>query len=203
MLTATLSLRGLYEYDKTIFDLLALPEGIDKEILTGVILFSAGAREVLYPDPDVLKSAIGYWSRSLQSNWTKLLFTTTVEYDPISNYDRTEIWTDVRESQRGAEQNTTSANTNTAETAESIKAYNDTAFSESNKVNSSGEDSTTVNGSVQETLAENVTRNGRTFGNIGVTTTQQMLQSEREVAAFNIYEHIAAEFCYKFLLGVY
>lgn len=219
MLTANMSLRGLYEYDSTIFDLLILPTGIDPDILRGVILFAAGAREVLYPNPNVIKSAIGYWAASNQKTWEKLLYTVNVEYDPIANYDRTETWTDTRGSTRGATQTTTSTSENqsntsgsgTAATVEQNKAYNDVTFSDSRKSTvtsndtntTTGNDSSTVNGTVEETLNENVTREGRAVGNIGVTTTQQMLESEREVAKFNIYEHIAAEFCYRFLLGVY
>ena len=43
---------------------------------------------------------------------------------------------------------------------------------------------------------------GRMFGNIGVTTSQQMLESELEIARFNIYDQIADLFIMDFLLLV-
>ena len=47
------------------------------------------------------------------------------------------------------------------------------------------------------------TRTGRAHGNVGVTTSQEMIQSEREVAMFNIYDIIAESFVENFCLMVY
>lgn len=44
---------------------------------------------------------------------------------------------------------------------------------------------------------------GRMYGNIGVTTSQQMLESELEIARFNIYDQIADLFITEFCLLVY
>lgn len=43
----------------------------------------------------------------------------------------------------------------------------------------------------------------RAFGNIGVTTSQQMLQSELDIAAWNIYEHIVDMFIDEFCVLLY
>ena len=40
-------------------------------------------------------------------------------------------------------------------------------------------------------------------GNIGVTTSQMMLQSELDIARWNLYEHIADLFCQEFCIMVY
>lgn len=53
-------------------------------------------------------------------------------------------------------------------------------------------------------LLENRTRRGRAHGNIGVTTSQQMAESEVDLmSAFNIYEWIAKEFCSDLMILVY
>lgn len=44
---------------------------------------------------------------------------------------------------------------------------------------------------------------GHLYGNIGVTTSQQMLQSELDIAAWNIYEHITDMFLRDFTIPVY
>lgn len=44
---------------------------------------------------------------------------------------------------------------------------------------------------------------GRSHGNIGVTTSQQMLEAELKVQAWNIYQHIADIFCKEMLITVY
>lgn len=46
-------------------------------------------------------------------------------------------------------------------------------------------------------------RSGRAFGNIGVTTTQQMIQQERETVTFNMYKVITDSFVDRFCLMVY
>lgn len=48
-----------------------------------------------------------------------------------------------------------------------------------------------------------VRRGGKVHGNIGVTTTQQMITQEREVAMFDLYKLIAEEFKCEFCLLVY
>ena len=45
--------------------------------------------------------------------------------------------------------------------------------------------------------------NARLFGNIGIVTSQQMLQSELDIARWNMYEHIADLFCQEFCVMVY
>ena len=40
-------------------------------------------------------------------------------------------------------------------------------------------------------------------GNIGVTTTQQMLESELSLAEWNVYEHITDLFIEEFCVAIY
>lgn len=44
---------------------------------------------------------------------------------------------------------------------------------------------------------------GRIHGNIGVTTSQQMLESELKVQGWNIYQHMTDIFCREMLVSVY
>lgn len=48
-----------------------------------------------------------------------------------------------------------------------------------------------------------IKHSGHIRGNIGVTTSQQMIQAEREVALFNIYDVIISDFKAKFCIGIY
>ena len=61
------------------------------------------------------------------------------------------------------------------------------------------------NGSTNENGKDNYTNihKARLFGNIGVTTSQQMLQSELDIARWNMYEHIADLFAQEFCIMVY
>lgn len=48
-----------------------------------------------------------------------------------------------------------------------------------------------------------VNRKGRAYGNIGVTTTQQMIEEERRVVRFNIADYIIDSFKRRFCLMIY
>lgn len=49
----------------------------------------------------------------------------------------------------------------------------------------------------------NVKRKARMWGNIGVTTTQQMIKEQREVVKFNLSDYIIDEFKRRFCLLIY
>lgn len=59
----------------------------------------------------------------------------------------------------------------------------------------------TITDSAEETGS--LERDSHIHGNIGVTTTQQMIEQEREVDKFNIYDYIIQEFKQRFCLMVY
>ena len=48
-----------------------------------------------------------------------------------------------------------------------------------------------------------IKRKARMWGNIGVTTTQQMIEEERRVSQFNIYDYIIESFKRRFCLLIY
>ena len=58
-----------------------------------------------------------------------------------------------------------------------------------------------VSGSEKENTTAKHT--GRLHGNIGVTTSQQMLEAELDVAKWNIYEHITDIFLEEFIIPIY
>jgi hypothetical protein len=91
---AMLSVLALYNYDNTIFDNLEIPQGVAKEDVINNILMELAEVEILYANPAMMKSAIGFWSKKELPVWTKLYATTQQEYNPIYNQFRTEEWTD-------------------------------------------------------------------------------------------------------------
>ena len=91
---ANLSPLGLYEWDHTIFDLMRIPEALNKETLVQNLLTETAELEVLYPNPVVLKNLIGVWSAKQIDVWNRLYATTQYEYNPIENYNRYETGND-------------------------------------------------------------------------------------------------------------
>ena len=96
MSSAILTIIGLYNYDHTLFDDMIMPEGIDKSLVIDSIIMRGGEYEVLYPNPDLLKSLIGSWSRQWYNvfmNWLRANEEINT-VNPLYNYDRLEDWSD-------------------------------------------------------------------------------------------------------------
>lgn len=209
-----LTVEGLYNYDNTLFDGFNVPEGLVKQIAINTILMRTRELETLYPDFNYMKNRITIWSNKYQINWKKLYDTTVLEYNPIENYDRVEDWTnDDDETTKSTRDNTvksirTNEIVNSVNITDQNAAFNDGLAVHAKQIT---DGDTTENGNITNTEKENVndgrtgthTRKGRVHGNIGVTTSQQMIQSERDLVVFNLYDVIAESFIENFCLMVY
>lgn len=89
-----LSPLGLYQWDQTIFDLMQLPEALNRDTLIDNLLAETAELEVLYPNPVVFKNLLGVWSAKNLDVWNRLYATTQYEYNPIENYNRYEEGSD-------------------------------------------------------------------------------------------------------------
>lgn len=209
-----LTVEGLYNYDNTLFDGFVVPEGLVKQIAIDAILMRTRELEILYPDFTYMKNRITIWSNKYQINWKKLYDTTVLEYNPIENYDRMEDWTDIDIEKgsnfRSNDINNTVGNviTESGSITEQNTAFNDGLKDHAKNITSNN---TTNNGTeyIQENGQDSSQRDlthtkiGRAHGNIGVTTSQQMIQSERDLVVFNLYDVIAESFVENFCLMVY
>lgn len=221
-----LTVEGLYNYDNTLFNGFNVPEGLVKQIAIDTILMRTRELEILYPDLNYMKTRITIWSNKYQINWKKLYDTTVLEYNPIENYDRMEDWTDTDDETSTSARDNTRNTTNTVKSTSTNEIMNSVNVTDQNTAFNAGladhakqitDGDTTENGSItntetgKDTENENVnggrtgrhTRTGRAHGNIGVTTSQQMIQSERDLVIFNLYDVIAESFIENFCLMVY
>lgn len=170
-----LSIMGLYEYDNNLFQGLQLLEDLNREAVINEILLQCAELELLYPSVDTMKLAITTWSLANQYTWQKLYDTMVVEYNPIWNVDATV----------SIDRDTTG----TGNATDAVKGFNSNTWAESDKTDTSS------------AATEDVTE--RRTGNIGVTTTQQMLEAERKIAEFNMISYIAQSFKQRFCLLIY
>lgn len=221
-----LTVEGLYNYDDTLFNGFNVPEGLVKQIAIDTILMRTRELEILYPDLNYMKTRITIWSNKYQINWKKLYDTTVLEYNPIENYDRMEDWTDTDDETSTSARDNTRNTTNTVKSTSTNEVMNSVNVTDQNTAFNAGladhakqitDGDTTENGSItntetgKDTENENVnggrtgrhTKTGRAHGNIGVTTSQQMIQSERDLVVFNLYDVIAESFIENFCLMVY
>jgi len=224
---AILSIMGLYNYDDTLFDGLQVPSGVDKQDIIDEILMQCAELEVLYPATSIMKRAIEIWSNSNQIKWQKLYDTMTIEYNPIWNVDadivdtETITGSDNRTIERtGSGTDNETVNLTDTETVnltdtEAVKGFNETSWADAKKNTKGGTDTIAHSGTDNRTMSSNenvsdgnISESQREYtqrrtGNIGVTTTQQMLEAERKIADFNLVEIIVNSFKYRFCILVY
>ena len=230
-MSATVSLLGLKRLNDGILGELVVPDGVDVELVKDNLLAETAELEVIYPDAIFMQAMIGRWSAKELPIWERLYKTTLLEYNPIENYDRMEEWTEAEDTKKNTEADatgTSKTDTDGTSTRESntdgvindqkyVSAYNEVEFTpterdnntQNEKNNSEQKDVGTVSvktsaeNTTDETGNRNLLRKGRAHGNIGVTTSQQMIEAERKVALYNIIDVIINSFKNRFCLQVY
>lgn len=173
--------------------------------------------------PHKVKADIMAWYAANAYKYKGLFDTTQLDYDPIENYRMREEGEDVREGTDDTTHEYGTKNTTTTEgerkdnetlgnhtdsTIHSVSPYEQTGFTNKSKDDTSYADRSNnfTKGSMTSTIKEdgrqdkdtksfgdstkhNLTRSG----NIGVTTSQQMIEAEREVRNFSIYIELAKD----------
>ena len=284
---ATLSVLGLYNFDSSLFDEMAYPSGFtneEKQTVVGNILMECAELEFLFPNFNAAKQAIGLWSRLNVAVWERIFTAANLEYNPIENYNRTELETiaddrtdthsgndvtrssgvDSRaltstktETHSGSDSkqlSSTDSETNSGSDSRQLSSTgsetNSGTDTQTNKISgydsgnlvdhdqnllqhghgvsttSSGSDATTYGHVITEggsgsdattygkteTLTHgeqivhdgDITKNSHISGNIGVTTSQQMLEQEIEISAkLNVMDMIVRAFKERFCILVY
>lgn len=203
-----LTVMGLYNYDSTLFDSMVLPVGMDKTKLVNQIVLDTAELEVIYPSPGFLKTAIGLWSATRNMSWDRIYKASLLEYDPIENYDRQETETITGTQAHSGKDTTTNTSTSSGSGSDTNKiAGFDTTTLVDHDSNSSTA-SSTASGTTElthgEQIADSHSKTSRIHGNIGVTTSQQMLEQEIAVTdKLNIYDIITNDFKNRFCILVY
>lgn len=214
-----ITLIGMYNYDNTLFDELNFPAGIDKNLAISRILNKSEEFEVLYSDFDYLKDRIGIWGEIWERTFDKWIKALSIDYDPLYNYDRTETYTDTHARQYAdgqSENSKSSSNTATGSqtksiTEQQVSAYDGEGYSDKTKEDAGAFTNQTGNGSAEGKITRDASgtsndvtqHSAHLFGNIGVTTSQQMLADELKIAEWNLYEHISDIFIDEFCILVY
>lgn len=187
------------EYGDTIFAGSNIPEGIDTEILFKRILYRCGEFSVMHADIDFMHDEILNFFDTHYRTFDKWIKALEIEYAPLENYNRTELFMG---GNSHADSNSSSSSGTSSTTNDHQKAaYNSSSYEPYEKDIGSGSDSSSLSGSSSGSFNEQHTL--KAYGNIGVTTSQEMLQSELDIALFNIYTKIADMFAGEFTMMVY
>lgn len=221
---STVTIIGLTEFtDEEIWNDFTVPNGIERDIVIDTILVECGELELLYSEPRLLARLIKNWAAAEQLIWQKLYESLHFDYNPIWNKDGTVVETEARNHisknfDSGSESSRSEGMTGrdvsaSGENTEQVSAYNTSEFNNRNKntaKNSSQENivSDSEIGSEKAEDREGYDADDRTYsrteqGNIGLTSTQQLIREQREVVQFDIYDYIAQSFKKRFCICVY
>lgn len=223
-----MTLIGLFNYDSGLFDSLVLPDGYDKNDFIDSLLLEHGEKCVLYTNPDFMKNAIGAWGRKWAGNLERIYTALTEQYNPLHNFDRYEDYTDNEgrkyESKTNAghkatdspKYDVTSDTKENATTTHEVSADNSSSYQPDWKETQNGGKSVvstegktqdlseTSNSSTNDSETHNLTHKGHLYGNIGVTTSVQMLTSEVDARMkYNLYDAAGRLFANELLIGIY
>lgn len=217
-------IRAILDADNTIFDNMSVPRGVMLSDVVDNIIFKYGDTPLMVPDPAVMKYYIKAWSRKRLAQWQRFLDAVNKEYDPIENYDRIEertsevshghIVTTDDDLTHGESITTDDDLTHGLTVENQISADNATTYQNDSKGVNSGKDQRDIteahSGTDQRDTTEThsgkdtTTDRSRIHGNIGVTTSQQMLKSELDlIPVLNLLDYIAEDFHTEFCLYVY
>lgn len=186
---------SLNNHNLSLFDDITIPSGFNSDTLKNCILLRGAEFEILYSDLNFFREAVKTWFNVKYRTFEKWINAANTEYKPLENYSMTEKFTDTGNANFNNNSTMTTGRTITGD----VSAFDSSGYSPSTKDTTSGNDTNNSNGTSGNT---NVREGSRT-GNIGVTTSQQMLQSEYDIAAWNVYEHVADMFVSDFCLTVY
>lgn len=210
----TVSYLGLYNYDPTIFNDFDLPDsildrGLDEFVVE--LLSEIGQLEALYPNAIVFKKILKAWSRTRMPEWQRVEAALIAEYNPIHNFDRYEDYSDTNtEKETGTSNSISSTESNangTNESTESETAFNTESFK--NRTKNAGTDTANSTASATNKSDNTVTRETKVqhtahlYGNIGVTTSQQMILREMSLRREDLEKYIIDDFKKRFCLLVY
>lgn len=213
---ARLTLWGMYQYMPSILDQIVLPAGYNKQALIDKIITKCGDLYPYYQVPDRLRHNVASWVQRRSADWERMYNTMYSTYAPIENYDRHENTGRVKNEKSltefsGLDESNSHNFTNqNASNTLGVNAYNltegfvnreHTAQSQSTDYNIESNSSTNSNAS--ETAGEEEGFESYVHGNIGVTTTQEMILSEIALRRTDLYAIIADEFEKEFIVQYY
>lgn len=198
---ATLSLCALYDYDNTIFDGLVLPDGMDRDVALAAVLWEASPFEALYPDPTICRMRIAAYSKARLPVWTKLYKSTTAEYDPMGEFERTTEEVRTGQDIRSPDLTSEGQNGGSDSITQEVSAFNSSDFQPrekqttelgtTNKMHTSGTETTDREDVLQRT------EKGRNI------PAQELLMKERQFSMFDIYHFIARDIAAELCIMVY
>lgn len=214
MADGTLSILGLYYYDKHIFDSLELPKDANREVAVDAILMECAELEILFPDPSVMAYMLGAWSKSRLSAWERIWNALNVDYNVLDNVDITRTYTTTQKRKGNEKEDISSSLTSVSATqSNGTTTHSEASFNEGQRAVSSDTTNQSVGSGASQDSKGNATRDSSEdvttthketeVGDSSLRSTQYMLTEELRLRTTDFYQILVEEFRNKFCLEVY
>lgn len=196
------SICQLYGYEEVFKDI-DINVKLDKDTLINSIMDVCGMNEPIYPEIEILQIKVQYFFKKHKEQFDKLVYLYSLKYDkdynPIWNKDgtKTHIETTERSKDNTVDNLHSSLINDTSEDINQVSAYDSNGFSNDSKTTNTNNRNESGNNKTNGKEKENIklTIEDIEKGNIGVTTTADMINQEIDLQSkFNVYEVIARMF---------
>ena len=201
-----ITLKGLFNYDNTLFDNLIVDDCIDKDTLIITILEECGEFPLLYPNSSYMKLAFKVFTKKYAWNLRHLIKLIKYEYEPLHNFDRYEEQRDKTKSNAKSETNARNDSYYSAFNDMEYMNYTDLdkTYIKKGTPNMNPTDSAMQTSKGESKGDTENAHSGHLYGNIGVTTSQQMFREEKNIIEeFNAYKEIARLISQDYCIGTY
>lgn len=195
---AVLNFFDILALQPNFFDDADIDARLDREEIKMAILERCGTLFPLYTNSQMFKTFSDSFFKRKSKVITKLIDTTELEYNPIHNYDRSESIT--KEYEDSGTNTGTVTNNGSRGSEDKVSAYDSDSYTPKDKRDETLNNDETRD--LKDTRKGKETTTNKTSGNIGVTSTQKMINEERKVVLFDVYNWIAIEFEQHFFICV-
>lgn len=194
----------------SMYEDIVLDNRVDKQVLVGALLDECGAMRCLYETTATFKYFSDNFFKKYAKNIEKMWDTLEYEYDPLVNkelewVEETDI-TQNLDTEENRNKDNTGTQGNVYEETNTVSAMNSNNYSPDNKSNSSNTRTDNFNEQVDATKNEDLTwdetDSHREKGIVNMAY-QDLIEKERRVAEFNIYNWISKKYAKELFLLIY
>lgn len=178
-----------------------------RDLYSSRLLLHCGQFDTLFSSVEEFHRYHCEWLRLKSHIWGRYLRTLAAKYNLLHNTDRTqeETITTRNENEGNSNGSGTNSRNSSGEILHQVSASNQTNFHNKDKDSTTSADNDSSSHKQQynsESFTE-VKNRVRAYGNIGVTTNQQMIKEEREMLQFDLLSKIIDDFKSELCILVY
>lgn len=190
-------------YDDTLFEGVNFPTGIASELLIDHLVDECAIYEPIYTEYALFNRKIKTFFRKNNANYEKMIDALNTEYKPLENYNKTLDRTEDRATAEKDERSVSENRTSSEDSKSNISAFNSSSYVPSSEDYTNGNLKTNSEDDRNALTNDEFKIGERAYGNIGVTTSQQMLESEIKLRKeINIFNIIGIDFIKEFFIRI-